>query len=287
MQLKQIGLTSIVKNPNQPRKSVEDIENLAASINEIGLINPITVERKGKKYMIVCGERRWHAFKYLKRKKIPAIITKQATYLQMLAENISRQEMNIIEKMEGARVVFEKEFGKDWQTQVHKAKNARFKLIKPSEESNKANKICDSIGMPASSMSTYLSVLDIPKSVQKNIFRNRKYFTDSVIIKLSKLKESKGIESVAERIIRKEMSSKEAFRAISSYHWGDDETARYWESINERWSKHLYSAIRVLGEITQEKKILGGKKNVYLRGARKLKNAADDLIRKHGGKING
>lgn len=77
MELKEILMKDIVRNPKQPRQSFdhEKIMELANSIRESGLLQPIVVrDVKNNKYGIVCGERRFRAFEYLKEKKIPAII---------------------------------------------------------------------------------------------------------------------------------------------------------------------------------------------------------------------
>jgi len=61
-----ILISKISPNPNQPRKIFEDksLQQLAQSIEEKGLITPITVKNKGSKYIIIAGERRFRAHHY-------------------------------------------------------------------------------------------------------------------------------------------------------------------------------------------------------------------------------
>ena len=76
MKQNDILISKISPNPNQPRKIFDDksLKQLAQSIEEKGLITPITVKNEGNKYIIIAGERRFRAHQLLKRKKIPAYI---------------------------------------------------------------------------------------------------------------------------------------------------------------------------------------------------------------------
>ena len=71
-----ILLSKIKPNPNQPRKNFEDksLKQLAQSIDEKGLISPITVKKIDNKYIIVAGERRYRAHKLLNKKRILAYV---------------------------------------------------------------------------------------------------------------------------------------------------------------------------------------------------------------------
>lgn len=76
MEVKMIDMKDIVTNPLQPRQTFdrEKLQELADSIKEGELLQPIVVRTKGKKFEIVCGERRYKAFQILKEPKIPAIV---------------------------------------------------------------------------------------------------------------------------------------------------------------------------------------------------------------------
>jgi ParB family chromosome partitioning protein len=71
-----ILISRITPNPNQPRKVFDEksLKQLAQSIDEKGLITPITVKASNNKYIIVAGERRFRAHQLLKRKRILAYI---------------------------------------------------------------------------------------------------------------------------------------------------------------------------------------------------------------------
>ena len=71
-----ININSIEPNPNQPRKKFDEdaLGELAESIKQHGLIQPIVVQKAGKMYQIVAGERRWRACRIAKIKEVPVII---------------------------------------------------------------------------------------------------------------------------------------------------------------------------------------------------------------------
>lgn len=99
----KININEIEPNKNQPRKSFEDekIEELAESIKEHGIIQPIIVVKRDGFYQIIAGERRWRASKRAGIKEIPAIIREDddKTNKQIsLIENIQRQDLNPIEE---------------------------------------------------------------------------------------------------------------------------------------------------------------------------------------------
>lgn len=104
-QIVDLPITLIEPNEDQPRKSFDEgrLAELAASIKENGIIQPIIVTRKDSRYIIVAGERRWRAAQMVGLKTIPAIIrelTDKEVVQQSLIENIQRQDLNPIEEAE-------------------------------------------------------------------------------------------------------------------------------------------------------------------------------------------
>ena len=98
----EIEIDLIDLNPYQPRTNFnqKDIDELASSIKELGLIQPITIKTKDNRYELISGERRLRAFKILKLKSIPAYVRKadDQTSLEMaLVENIQRKDLDPIE----------------------------------------------------------------------------------------------------------------------------------------------------------------------------------------------
>ncbi|CAM5197496.1 ParB family chromosome partitioning protein OS=Ureibacillus acetophenoni OX=614649 GN=SAMN05877842_105199 PE=3 SV=1 [Ureibacillus acetophenoni] len=112
-EIKKISIQKLVANPYQPRKIFEDeaIEELAQSIREHGIIQPIVVRKKGTKYEIVVGERRFRAAKLANLDEVPAIV-KEMTEEQMMEvailENLQREDLTPIEEAEAYQSLIEK-----------------------------------------------------------------------------------------------------------------------------------------------------------------------------------
>ncbi len=106
--VKYIKLNNIEPNKTQARKKFDDesLQELADSIKEYGVIQPIIVTKKDGFYEIVAGERRWRASKKAGLETIPAIIReddKQNNMEISLIENIQREDLNPIEKARGIK----------------------------------------------------------------------------------------------------------------------------------------------------------------------------------------
>lgn len=101
-----IPQTMIVPNPNQPRKrfDYDELENLAQSIRENGILQPITVrKREDKKYELVSGERRLRAARLVGMVKIPSIVINiddKNSAMFSIIENLQRQSLDFFEEAE-------------------------------------------------------------------------------------------------------------------------------------------------------------------------------------------
>ena len=98
-----IPISEVGPNPDQPRESFspEGIEELAASIREKGVLQPVIVKKKGTRYELVCGERRLKAALLSGLEKIPAIVKEvaESDLLEWaLVENIQREDLNPLEE---------------------------------------------------------------------------------------------------------------------------------------------------------------------------------------------
>ena len=101
----EIPLDAILTNPNQPRKSFESnsLHELAASMRQSGILQPVVVRPYGAGYQLVVGERRWRAAKLAGFKTIPAVIREvtDAECLELaLIENLLREDLNPMEEAE-------------------------------------------------------------------------------------------------------------------------------------------------------------------------------------------
>ena len=104
---KMLPIYKVEPNPDQPRQNFDDEElgELAESITEHGIIQPITVrETKSGYYQIIAGERRWRAARLCKLSEVPAIVVEADDRKAMelaLIENLQRQDLNAVEEAMG------------------------------------------------------------------------------------------------------------------------------------------------------------------------------------------
>lgn len=110
--VRYIKIHDIMPNANQPRKTFneEKIEELAASIREHGIIQPIVVRKKSRGYEIVAGERRWRAAIKAELSQVPCLIRNlddEQNMLIAIIENMQREDLNPIEEAEGLRQMTE------------------------------------------------------------------------------------------------------------------------------------------------------------------------------------
>ena len=148
-----ILLSKIKPNPNQPRKNFEDksLKQLAQSIEEKGLISPITVKKVDNKYIIVAGERRFRAHKLLNKKRILAYVidadsNKDVMYMALI-ENIQREDLNPIEEAKG------------------------YKYLQENLQSS-ITEIAKTVGKSRPAVSNALRLLKLPSVIQDSILRN-------------------------------------------------------------------------------------------------------------------
>jgi len=106
--VREIDLARIKPNPNQPRMHFDEeaLDELAESIRQRGVLQPILLRPDGEDYLIIAGERRWRAAQRARIHSIPAIVREiddSTTAELALIENIQRQDLNPLEEAEGYR----------------------------------------------------------------------------------------------------------------------------------------------------------------------------------------
>jgi len=145
--INEIPLSQIEPNPNQPRRDFdpEALQELANSIREIGIIQPITLRQTAKdKYQIIAGERRWRASQMAGLESVPAYIRTidDENVMEMaLVENIQREDLNAIE----IALAYEHLLDTDGMTQ---------------------EKVSERVGKSRTAITNYLRLLRLPAQVQ-------------------------------------------------------------------------------------------------------------------------
>ena len=143
----EIAISQIIPNPTQPRTNFdqEALEELADSIRQLGVIQPVTL-KKGEdgKYIIISGERRWRAAQLVGLETLPAYIREaddENLHAMALVENIQRQDLNAIEIALGMQ-----------------------RLIEECGLTQEA--MADKVGKKRSTVSNYMRLLSLPDEVQ-------------------------------------------------------------------------------------------------------------------------
>lgn len=187
----EIDIKLIEVNPDQPRKvfNEEEIKGLAESIKENGLINPITLREKDGKYQIISGERRFRAFKFLERNKVPALVLQNIADSKMLeltlVENIQRADLNPIE------------IARSYKKLIYELN------IKQEELANR-------VGKSRSAVANSMRILDLSGSIQNLILEGK--ITEGHARAILSLPDEKERESFAKLIIEKNYSVRECER---------------------------------------------------------------------------
>ena len=189
-----LNIDLLIPNSYQPRKSFNDntLNELALSIREYGVINPILVRQQGDKYEIIAGERRVRAAKKAGLTKIPAIIRKiEDNKLAELAliENLQRENITPIEEAESYQKIL--------------------KLSNITEE-----KLSEMIGKSQSSISNKIRLLNLPKNI-KNALLERK-ISERHARSLLAIKDEIKQTQLLERILTEKLTVKELENIISN-----------------------------------------------------------------------
>ena len=145
--INEIPLEQIEANPNQPRREFDEdaLQELANSINEIGIIQPITLRQvEDNKFQIIAGERRWRASQLAGLQAIPAYIRtiKDESIMELaLVENIQREDLNAIE----IALAYEHLLSAEGMTQ---------------------ERVSERVGKSRTAITNYLRLLKLPAQVQ-------------------------------------------------------------------------------------------------------------------------
>lgn len=186
--ISEIELDKIIPNEYQPRKAFDDgkLKELAASIREQGVIQPIIVHRTGGGYQLIAGERRWRASRLAGLKTVPALIkeaTKRELLEMALIENIQREDLNPLEAAE-----------------AYKRLQDEFRLTQED--------LAKRVGKERSTITNFLRLLNLPKEVKQDLARGGLSMGHAKA--LLSLERSRDQVQAASMIVKKGLSVREA-----------------------------------------------------------------------------
>lgn len=188
----ELRITEIDPNLEQPRKQFDDekMKELVDSIRIHGVVQPIIVVPKGKRYVIVAGERRWRACREAGRPTIPAIVMdldEKQTLEISLIENLQREDLNPIEEARGIQELVDR-------------------LNLTQEEA------AERLGKSRPAVANALRLLQLSAQIQKLIHDNR--LSAGHARALLAVADEKKREKIAEIIAEKKLSVRETEKLI-------------------------------------------------------------------------
>jgi len=190
-----LKINDISPNNGQPRKIFNDesLNELASSIEENGVIQPIIVQRKGDGYRIVAGERRWRAARIAGLSVIPAIVrdlSDRETMEQALIENIQREDLNPIEEA-----------------------SAMQNLLKTHKLTQE--QLAKKLGKPRATIANTIRILNLDESLQE--FVSRGDLSEGHAKVILGLKEKEDQRKVADVIMARDMNVRQSEVFVKKY----------------------------------------------------------------------
>lgn len=185
--LDEIPLESIKPNPDQPRIhfNKEELEELAASIEKEGLLQPIVVRKVEDHYQIIAGERRWQACRSLGLKSVPVRIKEvdddKALELALI-ENVQRSDLNPIEEAYGYRRLMERRH----MTQ---------------------SEVAQAVSKGRSTIANALRLLELPEDAQQLLFEDK--ITAGHARAILSIPSTEGRQKLTERLAKEKLSVRE------------------------------------------------------------------------------
>lgn len=184
-QIRMIGLDKIEPNPHNARTEIGDIAELARSIKEKGVLEPILVRSKDGKYEIIAGERRYNASRKAGLKEIPCIEMKVSDSEAMeiaLIENLQRKDLDVFEEADGLKLLSDM-YGYNHQ------------------------KISERIGKARSTVTEIINISRIPQEIRR-LCNEFNILTRSTLIEIAKQKDKESMMelfyAIRDRDLRRE-----------------------------------------------------------------------------------
>lgn len=184
----ELDINDIIPNTNQPRQyfDEESLAELASSIKEHGIIQPILVKKENNKYKIIAGERRFRAAQQVKLERVPAIVKDVVSENQAieigLIENIQREDLNAVDLATAYKQLIEK---------FHYSQEALSKVV----------------GKSRSAIANTLRLLNLPDEILTALRSN--VITEGHARALLSLENNEAFLDVFNRIVEKNMSVRE------------------------------------------------------------------------------
>ncbi len=250
-----VGIEEVRPNPFQPRKKVKDaaIEELAESIKEKGIIQPLLVRKVEDGYELIAGERRWRAAQKAGLTEIPVLIREAEPTSQLelaLIENIQRQNLNAMEEAEA------------YQRLIHE-----FNI---SQE-----EVARRVGKDRSSIANFLRLLRLSHWIQEKISEGTLSFGHAKC--LLGLESAMDQQKMAEAVVEKGLSVRELERLIHNKGRGQAKKGSpVVSNIDDDWVKDMIQKFKTRIKLKRKKK--GGLLEIHFHSDEELIRIVDLLM---------
>ncbi|MFN2138288.1 MAG: ParB/RepB/Spo0J family partition protein [Candidatus Promineifilaceae bacterium] len=256
--LLEVAVSDIEPNPRQPRSVLneETLAELAASIREHGLIQPLIVTRSDSGYTLIAGERRWRAAQLAGQDTVPVVV-KEITPQEMLEvaiiENIQREDLNAIEEALAYAQLMD-EFGLTQEA------------------------VAERVGKGRSTVTNLVRLLTLPPEVQQAVLDNE--LTGTHARELLRLPDSKSQIAAKDQIVRRKLNRREAAKLVDKMLSADEPGMKppreplspEMLALQERFVQSLGTRVSI------EKLNKGGKVVIYYYSDEELQAIYDSIV---------
>lgn len=227
---REVEIDRLVPSRFQPRRdfSAASLEELAASIREQGIVQPIVVVPRGEKYEIVAGERRWRAAAQAGLERVPIVVRERRSDKEMLelalVENLQREDLNPLEAAAGYARLKEE-----------------FHLTQED--------VARRVGKDRATVANALRILKLPASVREKVREGS--LSAGHAKALAALTSADDQESLAEEILRRALSVRQTEKRVASY-GSEGKVVRerrsdpFVRDAEEKLSRRLKSRVRIV-----------------------------------------
>ncbi len=234
----EVNIDEIEFDPQQPRKRInpESLKELAQSIEEKGIIEPVIVRPADGRYILISGERRIRAAKMAGLKKVPVVVKKGLTTREIreiqLIENLQREDITPLERAEAIRdylapIIKEEDLPKVLAEMEFAPENL------PPEITDTVSVLLRNLGKSLKTLRRWVALLSLPDEVKEKLRDPTSPITSRHIEEVLKLKDINLIKEVIEYIEREHLSSSRTRELVRNIKEGKRSKITYKTVLND------------------------------------------------------